>query len=93
MLRAQCRCCWSPIWTPYIMSCRISSADPKTGVTSCPRERSAATTGAVYSFGFTLFVGIVLNFVMGMLASRLMLKSLTRFKFLRKPWLLGGERG
>ena len=53
----------------------------------------AATTGAVYSFGFTLFVGIVLNFVMGMLASRLMLKSLTRFKFLRKPWLLGGERG
>ena len=53
----------------------------------------AATTGAVYSFGFTLFVGIVLNFVMGVLASRLMLKSLTRFKCLRKPWLLGGERG
>lgn len=53
----------------------------------------AATTGAVYSFGFTLFVGIILNFVMGMLASRLMLKSLTRFKCLRKPWLLGGERG
>lgn len=52
----------------------------------------AATTGAVYSFGFTLFVGIILNFVMGVLASRLMLKSVTRFKFLRKPWLLGGER-
>ena len=52
----------------------------------------AATTGAVYSFGFTLAVGIAMNFIMGMLASRLMLKSLTRFKFLRKPWLLGGER-
>ncbi len=52
----------------------------------------AATTGAVYSFGFTLFVGIVFNFVMGMLASKLMVKSLVRFKCLRKPWLLGGER-
>lgn len=52
----------------------------------------AATTGAVYSFGFTLFVGIILNFVMGMLASKLMVKSLMRFKCLRKPWLLGGER-
>ena len=46
--RAQCRCCWSPIWTPYIMSCRISSADPKTGAISCPRKGSAATTGAAY---------------------------------------------
>ncbi|MGI6265059.1 MAG: preprotein translocase subunit SecD [Acutalibacteraceae bacterium] len=52
----------------------------------------AATTGAVYSFGFTLFVGIVLNFLMGMWASRLMLKSITRFKVFRKPWLLGGDR-
>lgn len=52
----------------------------------------AATTGTVYSFGYTLCVGIILNFVMGVLASRLMLKSLTRFKCLRKPWLLGGER-
>lgn len=53
----------------------------------------AATTGSVYSFGFTLFVGIIFNFVMGIVASKLMLKSLTRFKCLRRPWLLGGERG
>ncbi len=53
----------------------------------------AATTGSVYSFGFTLFVGIIFNFIMGILASKLMLKSLTRFKCLRRPWLLGGERG
>lgn len=52
----------------------------------------AATTGSVYSFGYTLLMGIVFNFVMGVTASRLMLKSISRFKFLRKPWLLGGER-
>ena len=52
----------------------------------------ASTTGAVYSFGYTLFVGIIFNFLMGVTASRLMLKSISRFKFLRKPWLLGGER-
>lgn len=52
----------------------------------------ASTTGAVYSFGYTLFVGIIFNFLMGVTASRLMLKSISRFKFLRKPWLLGGDR-
>lgn len=51
-----------------------------------------STTGSVYSFGYTLLVGIIFNFVMGVTASRLMLKSITRFKCLRKPWLLGGER-
>ncbi len=52
----------------------------------------ASTTGSIYSFGYTLLVGIIFNFVMGVTASRLMLKSITRFKCLRKPWLLGGER-
>lgn len=52
----------------------------------------ASTTGSIYSFGYTLFVGIIFNFVMGVTASRLMLRSITRFKFLRKPWLLGGVR-
>jgi protein-export SecD/SecF family membrane protein len=52
----------------------------------------ASTTGSIYSFGYTLFVGIIFNFLMGVTASRLMLKSIARFKFLRKPWLLGGER-
>lgn len=52
----------------------------------------ASTTGSIYSFGYTLFVGIIFNFLMGVTASRLMLRSLTRFKFLRKPWLLGGVR-
>ena len=51
-----------------------------------------STTGAIYSFGYTLFAGIIFNFLMGVTASRLMLKSITRFKCMRKPWLLGGKR-
>lgn len=50
----------------------------------------AATTGAIYSFGYTLLVGVILNFVMGVTASRIMLKSLSRFKIFRKRWLYGG---
>ena len=51
-----------------------------------------STSGAVYSFGYTLLVGIIFNFIMGVTCSRLMLKSVTRLKFMRKPWLLGGKR-
>ncbi len=51
-----------------------------------------STTGSIYSFGYTLFAGIVFNFLMGVTTSRLMLKSITRFKCMRKPWLLGGKR-
>lgn len=51
-----------------------------------------ATTGSVYSFGYTLLVGIIFNFIMGMAASRWMLSSLSRQKWLRKPQWFGGER-
>ncbi len=51
-----------------------------------------SASGSVYSFGFTLLAGIIFNFIMGVTCSRLMLKSLSRFKCLRKPWLLGGKR-
>ena len=51
-----------------------------------------ATTGTIYSFGYTLLMGILFNFIMGVFASRLMLKSITRFKAFRKPWLIGGAR-
>ena len=50
----------------------------------------ATTEGVIYSFGFTLFVGTLMNFVMGVFASRLMVTSLSRFKFLRKKKLYGG---
>ena len=51
-----------------------------------------ATAGSIYSFGYTLLVSIILNFVMGVMASRLMLRSLAGFKPFRKAWLYGGEK-
>ncbi len=51
----------------------------------------ASTAGSVYSFGYTLLVGVITNFVFGVTASRLMLKSISKFKFARKPWLYGGK--
>lgn len=51
-----------------------------------------ATQGAVYSFGYMLLVGIILNFVCGVTASRLMLKSISKFKAFRNPKLYGGVK-
>ena len=51
-----------------------------------------STTGSVYSFGYTLLIGVITNFVMGMWLSRVMLRSISRFKIFRNPWLYGGER-
>ncbi len=49
----------------------------------------ATTEGFVYSFGFTLLVGVILNFVMGVGAARLMTMSLAKFKAFQKPALYG----
>ena len=51
-----------------------------------------STAGTIYSFGYTLMVGVILNFVMGVTCSRLMLKSLSRFKAFRNPALYGGPK-
>lgn len=51
-----------------------------------------SATGAIYSFGFTLITGVVFNFVMGVTASRLMLKSISKFKPFKKAWLYGGDK-
>ncbi len=48
------------------------------------------TEGTIYSFGYTLLVGAILNLVMGVLASRLMLGSLSKFKALKNRKLYGG---
>jgi len=48
--------------------------------------------GAIYSFGYTLLVGVIANFIMGIFACRLMQRSLCRLSPMRKPWLFGGER-
>lgn len=50
----------------------------------------ASTTGSIYSFGYTLLIGIIGNFLMGVVATRLMTKSLSGFKVFRKKWLFGG---
>ena len=50
------------------------------------------TAGAIYSFGYTLLIGVICNFIFGVTASRLMLKSISKFSFLRKPWLYGGAK-
>ena len=51
-----------------------------------------STTGTIYSFGYTLLVGVIANFVMGVFLSRIMLRSVAGFKFLRKKWLFGGAK-
>lgn len=47
----------------------------------------ASTAGAIYSFGYTLLVGVILNLIFGVLGSRLMMKSLIKFKRFRNPKL------
>lgn len=49
-------------------------------------------TGSIYSFGYTLLVGTIFNLIMGVLASKLMLKSISRLKLFRKPWFYGGKK-
>lgn len=51
-----------------------------------------STTGSIFSFGFTLLVGIIANFIMGVFATRLMTLSLAGFKCLHKRWLFGAPR-
>lgn len=51
-----------------------------------------STAGAIYSFGYTLIVGVILNFLFGVLCSRLMISSLSKFKTFRNPRLYGGVK-
>ncbi len=51
-----------------------------------------STTGLIYAFGYTLLVGVIANFIMGVGASRLMLKSVSGYKFLRNKRLYGGKK-
>ena len=51
-----------------------------------------SVTGSIYSFGYTLLVGVIFNMIMGVYCSRAMLRSISRFKCLRKPWLYGGAK-
>ena len=53
----------------------------------------ASTTGTIYAFGYTLLMGVISNFIMGVLLSRIMLKSSVSFRCLNKKWLYGGAKG
>ena len=50
-----------------------------------------SAAGTIYSFGYTLLIGVLLNLLMGVLASRLMLKSISRQSWARNPALYGGK--
>lgn len=52
----------------------------------------ASTDGTIYSFGFTLLVGVIMNFIMACWATRMMTTSLSKFRVFRKPWFYGGEK-
>ncbi len=49
-------------------------------------------SGALLSFGYTLLCGVIMNFVAGVTASRLMIRSLSRFEGLRNPVYFGARR-
>lgn len=52
----------------------------------------SSITGSIYSFGYTLLVGVIFNIIMGVLASKYMVKSISQIKLFRKPWLYGGKK-
>lgn len=51
-----------------------------------------STAGTIYSFGFTLLTSVLLNFVFGVWATRVMIRGAVHFKPLRKVWLFGGKK-
>lgn len=51
-----------------------------------------STAGTIYAFGYTLLTGVLLNFVFGVFATRVMIRGAAAIKPLRDPWLYGGVR-
>lgn len=49
-------------------------------------------SGSMLSFGYTLAAGVIMNFIAGITASRLMIRSLSMFDSLRKPQYFGARR-
>ncbi len=49
-------------------------------------------SGTLYSFGYSLLFGTIFNTLIGVLATRLMIESLSNYKALRSPRLYGGKR-
>jgi protein-export membrane protein SecD len=53
---------------------------------------TSSIAGSIYSFGYTLIVGVIANFIMAVFWSKILLKGIARFKVFRKPWLYGGAK-
>ena len=51
-----------------------------------------STAGTIYAFGYTLLTGVLLNFVFGVFATRVMIRGAAAVKALRDPWLYGADR-
>lgn len=51
-----------------------------------------STTGTIYSFGYTLLMGVISNFIMGVGLSRVMLRAVAGYKWARHKWLFGGAK-
>lgn len=51
-----------------------------------------STTGSIYSFGYTLLMGVFSNFIMGVFLSRVMLRAVAGYKWARHKWLFGGVK-
>ncbi len=49
-------------------------------------------SGAMLSFGYSLLIGVILNGLTGVIASRLMIGSLSQFKIFKNVWLYGARR-
>jgi len=49
-------------------------------------------SGSLLSFGYTLVTGVIMNFIAGVTASRLMIRSLSTFDSLRLPQFFGARR-
>ncbi len=52
----------------------------------------SSITGSIYSFGYTLLIGVIFNLIMGVLASKNMLKSISKLSIFRHPALYGGKK-
>ena len=51
-----------------------------------------STAGTIYAFGYTLLTGVLLNFVFGVFATRIMIRGAASIKALRNPWLYGAAK-
>ena len=51
-----------------------------------------STAGTIYAFGYTLLTGVLLNFVFGVFATRVMIRGAASIKALRNSWFYGAVK-